>query len=545
MISLALEDVVRVVGGRTSANDPDARVTGVCTDSRHVKPGDLFIAIVGQRLDGHHFLAEAVRGGAAACIVSREACEAMGGAPAATPGVREAMSSVRHAMPGVPEIKLIFVHDPVTALGQLAAWYRREVLPRRTKVIGVTGSNGKTTTKLMMDHVLSAELTGRASVRSFNNAIGVPLTLLSAGFEDEYLVVEIGTNSPGEIDHLAGMAQPDLAVITSIGAAHLEGLGNLDAVAAEKATILRHVRAGGLAVVNIDEPALLAHLPATAASRGHRDGIRGEVKAFPGAGVVVGEHGSPGRGVDGTDTSVRTKSRISAVQCGEPFRLCTVGRSPEADLYVACIEGDLDGTSFVIDGDLAVRLRLPGPHHATNAALAYAVGRWMGLSAESIGERLYSFEPAAGRTRRVELGEVTLIDDCYNANPSSMMAALDILATVRGRRRVFVMGDMMELGAASASWHRRIGQCAAAAGVDVMIAAGRLASSAAEAAAAAGVAEIVVCDDACDAADLAAQRVGDGDVVLVKGSRAMGLEAVVQRLETALRPVERRMKQAV
>ncbi len=524
MISLALEDVVRAVEGRTSASDPDARVTGICTDSREVRPGDLFIAIVGQRLDGHHFLADAVRGGAAACIVSQDACE---------------------AMPAVPENKLIFVPDTVAALGKLASWYRREVLPRRTKVIGVTGSNGKTTTKLMIDHVLSAELTGRASIKSFNNAIGVPLTLLSAGFEDEYLVVEIGTSSPGEIDYLARMAQPDLAVITSVGAAHLEGLGDIDAVAAEKAAILRHVRAGGLAVVNIDESALLAHLPATTTARGHRDCIRGEVKAFPGAGVVLGGNGMMGHGLDGAEASVLTKPRVSSVQRGEPFRLCTVGRTPEADLYVACIEGDLDGTSFVIDGDLAVRLRLPGPHHATNAALAYAVGRWMGLSGEAIGERLYSFEPAAGRTRRVELGDVTLIDDCYNANPSSMMAALDILATVRGRRRVFVMGDMLELGAASATWHRRIGQCAASAGVDVMIAAGRLARAAAEAAAAAGVAEIVVCDDACDAADLAAQRVGDGDVVLVKGSRAMGLEAVVQRLETALRPVERRLKQAV
>ncbi|GIK15490.1 MAG: UDP-N-acetylmuramoyl-tripeptide--D-alanyl-D-alanine ligase [Planctomycetota bacterium] len=492
MHPIKIADIAAAAGGAWTGPQ-GVVIRGIATDSRAVRSGDLFVAIVGQRLDGHHFLADALRAGAAACLVERECAEG------ACAGLRD---------------RMIVVDDTIAALGRLGGWYRRTALTARTTVIGVTGSNGKTTTKLMIDHVLAGELAGRASERSFNNAIGVPLTLLSAEATDDYLVVEIGTSAPGEIDALSRMAQPDVAVITSIGAAHLAGLGDVASVAAEKASILRHVRRGGLAAVNIDAAEILPHLPGIPAPGRHRDRVRGEVAAFPGA--TVGRGG------------------LLREEGDSNYRLCTVGRNPQADLFVTCIEGDLDGTSFVLDGDTAVRLRLPGAHHATNAALAYAVARWMGLTSQTVGERLYEFVPPSGRTRRVDFGDVTLIDDAYNANPSSMRAALDILSSVRGRRRVFVMGEMKELGSAAVEWHRKIGEAAARAGVDLFIAAGAHAHAAAQAAASAGVSEIVLCDDAGHAADLIVSRVGQDDVILVKGSRAAGLEVVVQRLESAL-----------
>lgn len=503
MIPLSVEQVAQFVGGQVLLAAAGTRITGVSTDSRSVRPGELFIALVGQRLDGHRFVADALRAGAVACMVSAEAV----GADAS-----------------MPRDRLIVVEDTTAALAALAAAYRREIVPRKLKVISVTGSNGKTTTKLMIDHVLSAELKGRASIRSYNNHIGVPLTLLSVEADDDYVVVEIGMNAPGEIDFLSRLASPDIGVITSIGAAHLEKLGDIHAVAAEKTALLRHIRQGGLAAVNIDEPAIFPFLPYRERT-GHRDRVRGEVCGFPGAGVCAGPS------ADQKPSGSSSPGGIAA-DVGM-FRLCTVGRSPQADLYVACVEGDLKGTSFVLDGDVAVRLQLPGVHHATNAAMAYAVGRWMGLSASVIGERLYSFTAVAGRTRRIELGHLTLIDDCYNANPSSISAALNILAGVHGRRRVFIMGSMYELGASSLEWHRRIGREAAQAGVDLLITTGTAAAVAAEAAAEAGVAEVMTCDDAAHAADLAAARVMDGDVVLVKGSRVNGLEVVVERLSEA------------
>ena len=224
MIPLTLDEIIRETRGKPCRTLSPITVTGVSTDSRTCKPGDVFFAIRGERFDGHDFVAGALKAGAVAAFVDLPL--------------------------GSDESPLVHVSDTIVALGELAAFHRRQ---QSLTVVAVTGSNGKTTVKSMIDHVLSRHLTGRASPQSFNNAIGVPLTLLSARAGDDYLVAEIGSNAPGEIAALGKMVAPGVAVITSIGEAHLSGLGDLGGAAVEKLSLLEHVRTGGIAVINADD----------------------------------------------------------------------------------------------------------------------------------------------------------------------------------------------------------------------------------------------------------------------------------------------------
>jgi len=429
----------------------------------------------------------------------------------------------------------LVVDDSVKALGRLAGYYRRRVMDESTVVIAVTGSNGKTTTKWMIDHVLSADLPGQASPKNFNNHIGVPLTLLSARRTDRYLVVEIGTSAPGEVDALSQMAQPDIGVITSIGVAHTEGLGDLEAIAAEKASLLRHVRPdtqdsrpGGFAVVNVDDARIMRHLPPDYVT------ADGDLYAKPTGTDAVAESGGyvvrSGRFAQ-AEACGSLNEFAQAEACGSSKRrvLCTVGRPTRAELRISGVETSLRGTSFILDGVVGMRLSTPGGHSASNAAIAYAVGRRMGVVADQIVQRLGTFQSPGGRGKVIDAGGLTIIDDCYNANPSSMTAALGLLAHSDGLRRVLVMGDMLELGADSECWHRRMGEAAADAGVDLLLTIGSASRVAAEAASG-GVRSITCFDQTADAAEHVRGVVRAGDTVLVKGSRAMGLEQVVERL---------------
>ena len=236
MIPLKLDVVADALGGVCRSDDDPQTITihRVAIDSRDAQTGDLYVAIRGERFDGHRFMAEAVSRGAVACVAQRD-----------------------HPLASELSAPVSLVDDTVKAMGRLASYYRREVLPASATVIAITGSKGKTTTKRMIDHVLCRSLTGVAAPKNFNNDIGVPLTLLSAPANARYVVVEIGSNAKGEVAALAEMTAPDAAVITSIGEAHMEGLGDLEAIAAEKGSILDHVRPGGLAVVNIDQPEIM------------------------------------------------------------------------------------------------------------------------------------------------------------------------------------------------------------------------------------------------------------------------------------------------
>jgi len=291
MIPMTLGNVAAALGTVCDPNISQIVIRRITTDSRDVQPGDLFFALRGPRFDGHQYAGQALAKGAVACVCDYRFDAAIGSGP------------------------LLSVDDTLAALGRLAIHYRHVVLPVSTVVIAVTGSNGKTTTKCMIDHILSGEFKGRSSPKSFNNAIGVPLTLLSADLNDRYLVVEVGSNSPGEVAALAAMVSPNVAVITSIGEAHLEGLGDLHAVAAEKTSLLRSVRPAGFAVVNVDRPEILPSLAAAGRTR-----------------------------------------------------LLTFGVDQSAKLCVTRRRANLYGTAFELEGRYQVNLPMPGAHHATNAA---------------------------------------------------------------------------------------------------------------------------------------------------------------------------------
>jgi UDP-N-acetylmuramoyl-tripeptide--D-alanyl-D-alanine ligase len=473
-------------------------LAGVSTDSRAIRPGQVFVAIRGDTHDGHAFLRDAVERGASMLVIDEAAA-----LPAA--GLGRPVAVVR-----VPETR--------RALLRLAAAYRQTLTA--TRVIAVAGSNGKTTAKRLIDAVLSVRLRGTCSPKSFNNDIGVPLTILAASPADQYLLCEIGTNAPGEVHALAQAVQPDVAVITSIGREHLEGLGSLEGVAREEASLLAHLRPGGVAIVTADSPHLAEHLR-------------------PVANVV------------------------------------TFGRAAHADLRLSAVEHapspggggpHLGALRFAVNGRATYTLPLIGEHNALNALAAIAVGRRMGLADEQIADALAAASPAEMRMERLSIRGIDLINDAYNANPESMLAALRTLVAVgpAAARRVAVLGDMLELGAAAPDAHREIGRAilelddaaraGGGAGINLVVIVGHLGLFIAERLSAGAVSPCPASDGASapsapdrsrawpadrytlvsDLDDGRAASVAallkPGDLVLLKGSRRMRLERIVEAL---------------
>ena len=453
-------------GGRWLAHaqgkEAEAALAGIGTDSRSIEPGGVFCALRGERFDGHDYLRQAIDGGARLLVIDRE--EAAADLPTDRCGV-------------------LLVRDTVAALGRLAAAYRK-TLPG--KVIAVTGSVGKTTTKQLIHACLSAKHTGSASPRSFNNHIGVPLTLLSAKPSDAYVVVEIGTNAPGEVGALGRIAQPDIAVITAVGPSHLDGLGDLDAVLREKASLLSHLREGGVAVVNGD--------------------------------------------VEGLDAYRRIAPAM-----------VTFGRSDACHLRLTDYRSEPEGASFEVNGRWSFRLSLLGEHNALNALAAIAVSRTMKLTEPVIADALAGAKPPAMRleVQRLDGGDapVVLINDAYNASPASMAAALDVLRhSPTNGRRIAILGDMLELGERAPEFHRHLGEVVVEAGIDRVLFIGPLSMYAAEAVARrwdGSRSRIWPAWSDATAAEIA-EHVEPGDTVLIKGSRAMGLERLIPAIQDRL-----------
>jgi UDP-N-acetylmuramoyl-tripeptide--D-alanyl-D-alanine ligase len=463
-------------------------VNDVCTDSRNVKPGDLFVAIKGDKFDAHAFLDQVFQAGAAGAVVNRGF------------HAREDMAPLNAT--------LIAVDDTIAALGRLGAYHRDRV---RARVIAVTGSNGKTTTKRMIQHILAKRLRGTCSPKSFNNNIGVPLTLLGAGEQDDYVICEVGSNAPGEIAGLSAICRPDLAVITSVGETHLEKLGNIDLVAVEKASMLGHLRLGGCAIVWADSAPLAYAL--------------------------------------------------------KPFdcRMIRFGQSPGADLRLTDFQGYGDHVNFRVNGQVEVRLPQPGQHNASNALAALAVATQMGVPLEQAAADLSDFGGVEMRLESLQIGPVRVINDAYNANPSSMLAAADVLAGQPGSRRVMIAGDMLELGPDTRRIHERVGADIAGLGgssrqdagvspaahegkmsathaggtpathpgIDLLIGIGELGRYIASGAHSHGLA----CQafDTLEAATTALPSLlRAGDVILIKGSRGAALERLIPPLRKAM-----------
>jgi UDP-N-acetylmuramoyl-tripeptide--D-alanyl-D-alanine ligase len=433
-------------------------IKGISIDSRTVREGELFVAIRGDRFDGHDFVADAIKRGAWGAVVERSSLETRYGT----------LSGMKNIFP---------VEDTLLSLQEMAMTHRRKF---SVPLVGVTGSNGKTTTKEMTACILKEKGAVLKNEGNLNNHIGVPLTLLRLNKGHKSAVIEMGMSGLGEIATLARIAGPDVGVITNIGPAHLEFLGSTDGVARAKGELLESMNQQGTAVLNADDR--------------YFGTLR---KMFSGT-------------------------------------VCSFGIENRADVTARDIRQEKDFTDFTITSDgvtAKVRLRAVGRHNVSNALAAAAAALAVGMPMDSVKFGLEDFLPIAMRTELRQMKGRTVLADCYNANPGSMHAALETLASLKtGGKAVAVLGDMLELGEISAEAHREVGRTAAGLGVDVLIAMGPLSRFTAEGARAAGMAAGNVFEAATpsEAAALLRERSRNGDAVLVKGSRGMKMETVLE-----------------
>ena len=449
MRTMRLTELAQVLG--VPAPVRDASFGAVCTDTRTLAPGSLFVALRGDNFDGHDFVAEAVRRGAAALLCSR-------------------------AVPA--EVPVLVVADTLLALGEIGR-FNRSLFPG--SVVALTGSAGKTTTKEMIAAILARDGAVLATASNLNNEIGVPLTLLALHGALRYAVVEMGAAKPGDIRYLGALVRPDVAVLTNALPAHLQGFGSLQAVAETKGEIYEALGPGGIAVLNADEPFADAWLARIGARTVLRASARGAVDADVRAVDVAMQDGA---------------ARFSLVTAA---------------------------------GAVRVALGVPGVQQVANAVCAAAAAMALGVGLDAIRAGLESLAPVSGRMqRRAGARGCVLIDDSYNANPGSVRAAIDSLASFGGTR-VLALGNMAELGAQSREMHREVGAHARARGIEHVFACGPHADAVAEgfgcgAKALASREEVAA---ACREFDRA------GNVILVKGSRSAGMEAVVAALVEA------------
>ena len=459
MKPLLIDEIKVALRAELKTANPHSLIKAVSIDSRTIRPGELFVAIRGENFDGHDFIDQAIENGAPAVIVERN--------------LPLSDLAKRH------ETCIMKVTDTLEALGELAKFYRRS-LGHQITVIAVTGSNGKTTTRRMIHHVLSTKKPGYQSPANFNNQIGLPLTILATGPEHEFVVVEMGSSEPGEIEKLSKIAAPDIAVITNIGRAHLEKLKDLAGVSREKTSIVTGLQDRGVVICSNQHAATLE-----------------KVRSF-GKQVIS-------FGVDGP-----------------------------ADVSATQIQQQAGKLTFLTNDRCPVALALAGRHNVSNALAALAVSRRMGLTSLQFAEAIKTFEPAKGRFQYMDACGITIIDDSYNANPDSMAAAVaELIADKDHRRKIIVIGEMCELGEDSPQIHRELGRLIAQSPISVMFAIGPMAAGAAGAAIAAGMArgDVQCSVSSKRLARLIKSSLRDGDIILVKGSRAMQTEQVVESLK--------------
>jgi UDP-N-acetylmuramoyl-tripeptide--D-alanyl-D-alanine ligase len=456
---LSVGEAAAAVGGRVTAGDPNAMIEGAAIDSRALRGGEVFFAFAGERTDGHRFVPDALARGAAAAIIQEDV-----------------------DLPA-PSGALIRVADTFQALHDLARFVRART-PER--LVGITGSAGKTTTKELLGAILASRFRTTWTPGNLNNLYGFPLSLLNVPDGAQWMVAEMGMSTPGELRQLSLLGRPDAAVFTVVRPVHLEFFGTLAAIAEAKSEILAGLAADGFVVANADDPEV------TRIAKRH------------GARVVW-----YGLRTAAADVRARHLAPEPDGAVGSRFTLEAGGQSAE------------------------VRLPLHGLYNVENCVAAAACAWALGLPLDEIAAAVRGVEPASmrGVVHRTE-GGFLLIDDSYNSNPDAVDKALESAAAMSGAvgsRRVAVLGDMLELGPEAPRFHREAGERAARLGFSPVVAVGELSRELA-AGAAAGGAEAVWLSDAAAAADWAAGEVHRGDVVLVKGSRGVKLDGVVRRL---------------
>jgi len=450
---MLLSRAAKVLNARLIAVDRNVQFNGVSTDTRSLKPGDLYIALRGEHFDGADFVAQAASSGAVAALINADSYR---GEACACP--------------------LILVEDTRIALGQLAAYWRKQFdIP----LIAITGSNGKTTVKEMLAAILrvaaGSDEAVLATMGNLNNDIGMPLTLLKLNAQHRYAVIEMGMNHPGEIDYLTRIACPQVALINNASGAHLEGMGSVEAVAHAKGEIFDGLQHEGSAIINADD----AYAPLWRS--------------------LASVHSLLEFGLNGD-------ADVSGVWHPRATGLRLIAQTPS--------------------GDFTADMQVPGEHNARNALAATAAAIALNLSLESIVAGLEKFGGVAGRLQRKQARRgAMVIDDTYNANPASLQAAIAVLAQAEGHR-VLVLGDMGELGENAAGFHAGIGDTARRSGIEKLYALGELSRNAVREFG--GEAQHFDCVE--DLLNALETELAAGTTVLVKGSRFMKMERVVKYL---------------
>lgn len=452
MISLTVHKLNEII---KSKNIPaiDLRVTTVSIDSRNIPQGCVFFAIKGENHDGHDYVSKAIESGAVCAVVQKE-------------------------IPAVDKSKLLVVDDTIVAMGRLGGFVRRN---SKFKIVAITGSAGKTTTKNMLSAVISSKFKCFASPKSFNNNIGVPLTIFAAPEDCEIVISELGTNHIGEIEVLSKMIEPDIAVITTVCPAHLEGFGSLDAIVKEKVSITTCLKKDGKFFINGGKKELLDYCK---------------------------------------------KNNL---------KFTTFGTTPDCDVFVENIRLTGDKSVFTVEG-VEVNLPLIGKANVENASSAWAVAKHFGFSAAEFADVIFKIKPVTMRMEILEFGTLGVISDCYNANPGSMENALQSLALVarqKKKRPVFIFGKMGELGGESQRLHIELGRQIAQYEIPVSLTIAGDSVLAAETAK-----KLLRSDNAVEffenleeLIDNLHKFVKPDDIVLVKASRSQRFEKVVDKLK--------------
>ena len=451
-----VRDILTAVKGKLLSGNMEEILTGVSTDTRKIKKGELFLAIKGDRFDGHSFILDAVSKGAGGVLVQE--------------------GGITNANFKLPDVSFILVNDSVKALGNIGNFHRsRFTIP----IIGITGSNGKTTTKEMTAAILSKKFNTLKNFGTENNNIGVPLTLMRLNSEHNIAVLEMGTNHLGEIRWLSEIARPTIAIITNIGPSHLEYLEDVDTVLKAKVEILEHMDKDAKLILNADDEYLK-----------------------------------------------KIKTNLKTVW---------FGFDKEADFYADKINLEPDGVNFRLNGKWDISLGVLGRHNVYNALSAIACAWDFGISIDEIKDALKEFRVPNMRMEVKRFGDIKIINDTYNANPQSMKQAIETLRdmTTEGRK-ILIAGDMLELGTFSGRFHHLVGKQAAESGIDLIVAVGKLAEHVGKGAQEAGMSDrkIKLCAVMKEARKKVATLIKKGDTILIKGSRAMKMEEIVGDLES-------------
>ncbi|MDI6704456.1 MAG: UDP-N-acetylmuramoyl-tripeptide--D-alanyl-D-alanine ligase [bacterium] len=452
MEQLSINEIVNSCNGTLISGSIDQRIEGISIDSRTIKPGDLFIALKGENFDGHDFIKSSFRKGGVGAIVSKS-------------GDYEKTDKV-----------IIKVEDTLTCLQRIAEYYRKRFT---LKVIGITGSSGKTTTKEMIATLLSKRYSVLKSHKNYNNEIGVPLTLLGLEKAHQIAVIEMGMNAIGEIEDLSKISHPDIGLITNIGDAHIGFLSTREKIANEKFCLIKNLPRDGIAILNADDPLII------------------KMK-------------------DGMDLK----------------DIITFGIEKKAKTFASNIEMDKYGTKFLLDGRYWVRMKTFGIHNIYNAIAATSCAKAFGIDYSEIVEGLEHFKPLSMRGEIIEIQNLRIIDDAYNANPQSMKKAIDTICNFKDGKLILILGDMLELGEKEKVAHLEIGKYVASSKVDILVTVGNLSKSIAEGASIAGFPkkDIYTFLSNEDIAEFLLS-IQEPCTVLIKGSRKMKLEEIITKIK--------------